>query len=490
MAALLGGAFLSLSYAHIWHTDVWGHLAYGRWISHADMVPQTEPLMPLARGVPFIDTAWLSQWLGYQAYEHWGVTAVQFLFAAPITATIAVLSITLLRRTGSLVAAIIGVAAFGWLNWGPLMIVRPQLAGLVCFTLLLSGGTSSRWRCWYWVGVPALFAAWGNLHGSFPVGLLLLGALCAGRAVDLGWRTKSWRALWRDVAVRRPFLLLELAAAAVLLNPYGLGIYAEALTFSSNPNLKDLVEWDPLTVRVPFGQAAAVIAVALCIAYRLTPRRVRAAELLLLFGFGTLALWHSRMLVWWSVVAAYYLALHGAAIWQQWRHVEQVPSPRSGKWSVVTAGLIWICFAYTPFGLTLLHGKPADPQAAAEQFRRSVSEQTPIDAVEYLRTKQVQGQLFNTYEWGDYLLWAGPDNVQVFAASHAHLIPHEVWDDYMRTAYAHEGWEMNLDRYGVNTVLVDQQWRGALIRKLKSDEDWEVGYEDSVAVVFLRKQPI
>jgi hypothetical protein len=49
---------------------------------------------------------------------------------------------------------------------------------------------------------------------------------------------------------------------------------------------------------------------------------------------------------------------------------------------------------------------------------------------------------------------------------------------------------MNLDRYGVNTVLVDQQWRGALIKKLKADADWEVGYEDSVAVVFLRKKPI
>jgi hypothetical protein len=238
--------------------------------------------------------------------------------------------------------------------------------------------------------------------------------------MDIGRRTRSWRCVWRDVTVRRLLLLLELAATGVLLNPYGLGLYAEVLSFGGNANLKDLVEWDPLTIRVPFGQAAAVIAVVLCIVYRLTPRRVRAGEVLLLFGFGAMALWHSRMLVWWSVVAAYYLALHGAAIWQRWRRVQHVPSPRSGKWSVVTGGLIWICFAYTPFGLTLLHGRPADPEAAAEQFRRSVSDQTPIDAVEYLKTKQLQGQLFNTYEWGDYLLWAGPENVRrVARASHS-----------------------------------------------------------------------
>lgn len=490
MTGLLGGAFLLLSYIHIWHTDVWGHLAYGRWINQTGAVPQTEPLMPLARGVPMIDTAWLAQWIGYQAYERWGVTALAFLLAAPITAAIAVLSITLLRRTGSLIAAMVAVASFAWLNWHPLMIVRPQLAGIVCFTLLFSWLTSAHWRRWYWIAVPALFALWANLHGSFPVGLLLIGALCAGRAIDIGRRTRNWHAAWRDVPARRLFLLLELAAAAVLLNPYGLGIYAEVLNFSGNPNLKDLVEWDPLTIRVPFGQAAAVVSVVLCIVYRMTPRRVRASEVLLLVGCGAMALWHSRMLVWWSVVAGYYLALHGAAVWHRWRHVEHIPSPRSGKWSVATAGLVWICFAYTPFGLTLLHGRPADPAAAAEQFRRSVSDQTPIDAVEYLKTRQVQGQIFNTYEWGDYLLWAGPANVQVFAASHAHLIPSEVWNDYMRTGYANEGWEMNLDRYGVNTVLVDQQWRGALIKKLKVDEDWDIGYEDNTAVVFLRKQPI
>lgn len=491
MAALLGAAFMLLSYCvDVWHTDVWGHLAYGRWIDQTGAVPATEPLMPLARGVPMIDTAWLSQWIGYQACERWGVTALQFLLAAPITATIAVLSIALLRRTGCTIAAILAVAAFGWLNWGPLMIVRPQLAGVLCFTLLLSWLTSAAWRRWYWIAVPALFAAWANLHGSFPMGLLLLGGLCAGRSIDVGWRMRSGRAVAEDRAARRLFLLLELAAAAALANPYGLRIYAEVLNFSSNPNLKDLVEWDPLTIRVPFGQAAAVIAVALCFVYRLTPRRVRAAEVLLLFGLGAMALWHSRMLVWWSIVAAYYLALHAAALWRRRRPVEHLPSPRSGKWSVVTAGLIWISFAYTPFGLTLLHGGPADPEAAAEQFRRSVSAQTPIDAVEYLKTKRVHGQIFNTYEWGDYLLWAGPEHVRVFAASHAHLLPSEVWDDYMRTAYAGEGWDMNLDRYGVNTVLVDQQWRSALIRKLKADEDWDVGYEDNTAVVFLRREPI
>ncbi len=488
--ALIGGAFLLLSYVDVWHTDVWGHLSYGRWIQQTGSVPETEPLMPLAQGVPFIDVAWLSQWLGYHAYDRWGVAALQLLFAASVSLTAALLAVSLRRRTGSMLAAALGIAAFAWINWRPLMIVRPQLAGLVCFTMLLVWLTSTRWRRWYWAAVPALFAFWANLHGSFPVGLLLIAALGAGRWIDVLWRTRRIGCALKDRTFLRLLLLLQLAAAAVLLNPYGLGVYAEVLTFSRNPNLADLTEWDPLNVRMQHGQAAAAVAVLLCVFYRFTQRRVRSAELLLLVGIGAMALWHSRMLVWWGVVAAYYLSLHGGAIWRRMRHGQHSSSPRSGKWSVVTAGMAWICFAYTPFGLTLLHGRPADPEQAEAQFRRSVSDQTPIDAVKYLVEKQPRGQMFNTYEWGDYLLWAGPSDVQVFAASHAHLIPEEVWDDYMRIAYASDDWKGGLDRYGVNTVLIDHRWRASLIRRMKSDPDWEVGYEDSTAVVFLRKRPI
>ena len=489
LTAAVGVLFVWLSYADVSHTDVWGHLSYGRWMQQTGGVPVTEPLMPLAKGVPYIDTVWLSQWLGFQAYDRWGVSALQFLFAACISVSAALLGRSLLKRSGA-TAAVLGVAAAAWINWWPLTILRPQLAGLICFTLLFVWLTSPQWRRWYWAAVPALFALWSNLHGSFPVGLLLIGALCAGRWIDVLWRTRRWEYAWRDRTARRLLLLLELSAAAVLLNPYGLGVYAEVLTFGRNPNLKDLTEWSPLTIRMQHGQAAAAVTVVLCVLYRLSPRRVRVGELLLLAGLGAMALWHSRMLMWWGVVAGYYLGLHAGAVWRRIRRTQPAASPRSGKWSVVAAGLAWICFAYTPFGLTLLHGRPADPAEAEAQFRRSVSDQTPIDAVQYLVQKQPPGQMFNTYEWGDYLLWAGPPDVPVFAASHAHLIPPEVWKDYMGIAYAGEDWKAGLNRYGVNTVLIDHRWRGSLIRRLKNDPDWEVGYEDQTAVVFLRKRPI
>jgi len=489
-AAAFGALYLYLSYTPIWHTDVWGHLSYGRWIAENGHVPTTEPLLPLSRGMPFIDTAWLSQLIGYEAFTRFGVAALQGAYAATVTAMIAVLAITLYRRVQRVPPTVFGLVTFGWLNYQPLTVQRPQIAGMLCFTLLFCWLTSAGWRRWYWFAIPALFALWANLHGSFIVGLLLIAVLAIGTAIDAGRRMKESAGIFRYRPFIRLLLLLELSAAAALINPYGIGVYFETLSFSSNPNLADLVEWDPLTIRMPHGLAAACVAALLTLAYRLSPRRVRLSEGLTLFIFGALALWHSRMLVWWSVPAAYYLGLHVGAIWAQHESAAPAPTRRSGRWTVVTIGLAWICFAYTPLGLVLLHGRPKEEKFAAQQFRRSVSQQTPVAAVDYLADKKLPGPLFNTYEWGDYLCWKSPPGLPAFINSHAHLIPPEVWSDYMVISHAGDGWEFGLDRYGINTVLLDQRVRGPLITSLKRNAKWTLQYEDNIASLFVRKQPI
>ena len=288
----------------------------------------------------------------------------------------------------------------------------------------------------------------------------------------------------------RWFLLTQLAAAAVLLNPYGLGLYLEVLSFAGSSNLEDLADWDPLTIHMRQGQAAVAALVVAIAVYKLSPRRIRAREVLVLVGFGLAAMWHSRMLLWWAVAVAYYVPLHATAIARRFGWARPEPSPRSDRWTVVTLGLSSVCFFLTPFGFTLLFGPPTTDEAIAAQFKDSVSDLTPVGAVDYLRKQPPTGQVFNTYEWGDYLLWDGPPDIQVFVNSHAHLVPEEVWKDYMRVAVAGEEWRGTFSRYGVNTVVIDHFAREPLIRQIRGASGWSVAYEDNVAVVFVRDDPI
>lgn len=486
-----GLLFAVLSYQPLWHTDLWGHLAYGRWIWSHQALPVTEPLLPLCEGVPFRDPAWLTQIFGFLAMRTFDVASLQFAYAAAITACCVLLARMVLRRAASTFWPIAAMVAFGAIGYQQLIVVRPQLAGLVCFVATFSILTATTWRRAYWFVLPALFALWANLHGSFLMGLVLIGCFVAGRGFDVWRRTGRLKALWKDDTFRRHALVLELCAAAVLLNPYGLGLFVEVFKVAANRNLQDLIEWDPLTLRMMQGRTAAAAALALMVVYRFTPRRISGSEVLALVVFGLAACWTSRILNWWAPLAAYFLALHGAAIARQRGWTSAIASPRSGLWTVATIGLVWISFAYTPFGVRLVHGGPRTEAEAERRFRRAVSAQTPIDAANFLRAHPPQGLVFNTYEWGDYLLWGGPPGIECFVASHAHLVPREVWEDYLWISSAGTDWDRRLARYGVNTVVVDQAERKSLIRALKDNkDDWSLEYEDGLAVIFQRKKAI
>ena len=67
----------------IWHTDVWGHLSYGRSIWETGSLPATEPLLKSARGTPIVDAPWLSQLIGYAVISipRLGLAGLQGLLA-------------------------------------------------------------------------------------------------------------------------------------------------------------------------------------------------------------------------------------------------------------------------------------------------------------------------------------------------------------------------------------------------------------------------
>ena len=211
-------------------------------------------------------------------------------------------------------------------------------------------------------------------------------------------------------------------------------------------------------------------------------------EVLLLAGLGAGCLWASRMLLWWTPVAAYCFVLHGDAVWNRVRE-NKSPRPRSAgnmTWLVVTAGLVWIFFSLTPLGTALLYGS-----RDASETRTNLSELTPIDAVLYLHQFPPKGQIFNSYEWGDYLLWAGPENLDVFVASHAHLIPRDVWQSYLRVIHDESDWSEILeilDRYHINTVVIDALNQAGLFAELERHDDWRGAYDDGLAVVFVRQK--
>src|SRR6187402_1372663 len=57
--------FSLTSFNRLNHTDLWGHLNFGRWMAEHHALPTTDPFAAEPTTQPMLHSAWLSQLLGY-----------------------------------------------------------------------------------------------------------------------------------------------------------------------------------------------------------------------------------------------------------------------------------------------------------------------------------------------------------------------------------------------------------------------------------------
>jgi len=124
----------------------------------------------------------------------------------------------------------------------------------------------------------------------------------------------------------------------------------------------------------------------------------------------------------------------------------------------------------------VLHNRPRKLDSVVSRF-------TPIETAQYLREHPPQGQIFNPFEWGDWLAFAGPEHLSCMVTSHVHLIPNEIWSAYQRIVETRSGWEVTIDGLGIRTLVIDKERQRGLLAALRSSTNWRVVHEDKLGVV-------
>jgi hypothetical protein len=498
----------------LWYTDLWGHVAYGRWMLDHGALPTLEPFMPLAASVRVINYCWLSQ-LIFALVERWGgAAALSNLFALTVTARYIVMARTCYLQTRRLGLAMGGMLGGFLLSWVRNPIMRPEIFAALCFQLLLwvlAAHDSGAWqrsdhtnespeRPWgwgMWTAVPLLFAAWVNLHASFLVGLVVLGAHLAGRVIEVCIEARRFdaSALLADRSARRWVALCALAGLAVLINPRGPGVVADAMAISRNPNLRTVSEWLPLGPSSLFGRLFALSWGVLVVIFRLSRRRVRPVEALLLGLFVTGTFLSGRFLMWYVPVYLYAVLPHIAEIAGRWLPARPAPAMdgpgalppgRSFRYTVVALFVLWATFASSHLSDALLGAEPRKPESLYHHG-------TPRGIADYLIAHPPAGQVWNSQALGDWITWAwlshhGPDQplIKLFTNTHMHLIPTQVWNDYQAIGTMRPGWKGLLERYEADTMVISKIQHPLLAREARDLAGWTVQYEDEIGLVVTR----
>lgn len=214
--------------------DVWLHFTAGRWILDHGKIPTTDEFSCTAAGAKYIDHEWLAQVIFEGVRRGAGLVGFRVLLALASASAFFLLGKAALRQgatpAGTLVAAAVGLS----LLWHVARL-RPHLLTLLFSAILVERILTRDVRPSVkgFLGFALLVVLWANCHAAAVVApaLLAFGAVGAWLARE---RTRA-----RGLAV-----LAGAAAALLLVNPYGAGVYTYAL--DTQALARWIPEWKPL----------------------------------------------------------------------------------------------------------------------------------------------------------------------------------------------------------------------------------------------------
>jgi hypothetical protein len=121
-----------------------------------------------------------------------------------------------------------------------------------------------------------------------------------------------------------------------------------------------------------------------------------------------------------------------------------------------------------------------------KQLEQWVSEQYPVEAVNYLESHPPSGHLLNGYLWGGYLNWRDP-SVKVFVDSRVDIFEYSgVLKDYLELLELKQP-KTTLEKYEIQYVLFPRT--EALTYVLEHDPAWKVLYSDQISILLERVDP-
>ncbi len=436
--------------------DPYWHIAAGEWILANGTVPTTDPFSHTFQGAPWTAHEWLSEIVFAIAYRLGGWGGVRVLIGLASMATAFLLARELLKYLNPVPALAVLMLALA--NLAIAATARPQtlVFPIIVFWLgeLLEARRQGRAPGWILLPVMVL---WANLHGSFILGLALLGPFALEALIE-GWR--NWRVVLRE------WTLVSLGALfAALINPSGVSGLLFPLQLMSMPALAFIMEWASSSFErlTPF-EVALLAALFYCLFRGVRMPLIRLA---LLLGFLHMALQHRRF----STV----LLLTGALLLAEPIAATLKPRVKSASRGSRRLPVKVSAFA-AAFVLCLAAVRLAVPVVIDDDS------QTPIAALASVPDNLLRQPVFNDYEFGGYLIFKG---VRPFIDGRADMYGTEFIRNYVGLhELENTAITALLDKYGIVWAIVHADHRrGRIFDRLAG---WRVHYNDKVATVFVR----
>ena len=464
-------AWLTLRSTGVVDADVWWHLRTGQWIVQHRWVPFDDWFSTSGMGKPWIAYSWLFEVLIYGLFSKLGLIGLlAYVYALMLAITAALHS--LVRKFESRLAYSVALTALSLLALAPYYTPRPWLFTILFFIIeldvLVSVRRSGSYRTL--LILPLLFVFWANIHIQFVYGLFVLGIFAVEDPINrlLRNRTGVSDEQERPLPFRTIVLVIAACLVAIVVNPYHFKIYALVLDTLRLTGLYDLIsELQAMQFRAISDWL--VLLLTLAAAFALGRRRNIDPFWGLLLLTGAFLSFRSGRDSWFVVIVASAIIpkAHSA-------------TPVTRQHTLSKAQVIIVVAAV---GILLLIATRT-ANLSEVNLQRTVARTYPVRAAQIVEERGYQGPLYNHFDWGGYLIWRLPGlPVSIDGRSHLHN-PARIKQS-LKVWNGETDWASDTELAAAHIVIAEKNL--PLTQLLRLDSEFEIVYEDEVAVVFIAR---
>jgi hypothetical protein len=449
-----------LSFRPIYEPDLWWHLAQGRENAAGHLVRTN--LFSFAYAdyrQPY--NAWLFDLASYLAWQGLGPTGIQVLQALFLTLTLVTLFAACRARAPAWSAA--AILAVGLFVIEPRAIPRPHLFSFAAFaacTLLIETAAARRSAAPLW-WAAVLLGLWSNAHVECVFGVVLLFAFAAS---EWAWPRRLPRA-----EARRALAIAIAAAAATLLNPYGVGLWHYLHENLSVQGVVAIAELLPPSL--PGYRAFYVYAALTGILLISGWREFALSDAVVFAVFAAFGVMHLRETPLVLLATAPLAAQRLAGLTARGLDYRAI---------LVTALCGALALSRIPLPV-LVRGFAAGGKAVEPpQFFSS-------GAIDFARRTGLSGPVFNSVNLGGYVAWKMYPGARVFQDTRFQAYP----PDHFRTIVAASGSQEDWNRLvaGVDWAMVSVPRPNQLSGTGRFPvSEWRSVYQDEAIEIVVRKE--
>jgi len=360
----------------LWHIALGNHMLATGEVMRGDVFTWTMPGYVWGNSYVFYEifVAWFLQYVGY--------IQMVFLFglAGALTFSALVKRISLIQAILVLLAASLSRANLG---------VRPHMFSFIFFSMLLLALERKLFdRPIFSLIAFVGFAFWANIHRGFVFALVFFGAY-----LFLSWLSGKKINRWSTVA-------FFCAIVGTFVTPHPLEIWTGGVAddFKTWENLWYIAEWFPTALFYPINILFAGSGVVLAYMFAFGGRKINPVWFMCATLTFALAFLFVNLVSFWTAIFVF--------LTSRYFEVSSVVLKRYESRGWIFIGVVSaLCVFGLIFNFAL--GKTEkwslDAGLSGAEF--------PTAALDYIKKQKIDGNIFNEYQWGGYLIWQGEERV-------------------------------------------------------------------------------